>query len=55
MGIFTRREAASYLRVHLNTLDKILAAPDGPRTVRYGRRVLVPRAGLDSWIRREAS
>jgi excisionase family DNA binding protein len=54
MGIFTRREAASYLRVHLNTLDKILAAPNGPRTVRHGRRVLVPRAGLDAWIRQEA-
>lgn len=42
-------EAAGLLGVAPRTLRSMIAAGTFP-TLRIGRRVLVPRAGLDAWI-----
>lgn len=54
MGLVSRREAARFLGVHVTTLDKLLGTTNGPATVRMGRRVLVSRSGLESWVKQEA-
>jgi excisionase family DNA binding protein len=53
-GLLSRNEAAKYLGCHVATLDRLCQAPGGPKIVAIGKRRMVPRAGLDHWIRREA-
>ena len=53
-GLLSRIEAAKYIGCHVATLDRLCAAPGGPKIVAVGKRRFVPRSGLDAWIRQEA-
>lgn len=50
--LFTREEAADFLRVHSSTVGK-LARSGQLYSVRAGRRMLIPRAALEAWVRGE--
>ena len=43
-------EAADYLGVSVSFLNKLRITGGGPSYVKLGRRVLYPKADLDSWL-----
>lgn len=51
-ALFTRDEAAAFLRVHRSTISRMTTAGK-LQYVRVGRRVLYPRGGLEMYIRGE--
>lgn len=47
----SQKEAASYLGLHQNTLNKLSKTPDGPPYSRIGARLLrYKRTDLDAWM-----
>ena len=48
-AVFTQTEAADYLRIHRNTLRKLIRSKK-IKAVRLGRRILVPRKNIDAFI-----
>ena len=51
--VLTVAEAARLLRISRNTCYELVAEGRIPH-VRLGRRILIPRMGLEQWIAREA-
>jgi len=51
--VLTVAEAARLLRISRNTCYELVAQGRIPH-VRLGRRILIPRFGLEEWIAREA-
>jgi excisionase family DNA binding protein len=47
---FTRREAASYLKLGESTLAKAFMSGDSPPAAKVGRSVRYRRADLDAWM-----
>jgi excisionase family DNA binding protein len=47
----TRVEAAKAARVSTVTLDKYLRRPGAPKSLKMGRRVLIPRAEFMAWLK----
>ena len=47
---FTRKEAASYLRLGESTLAKLFVSGDGPQAVKIGRSVRYSSIDLDNWM-----
>ena len=52
--MLTVREAAGLLRISPNLAYELVAQGRLPH-VRLGRRILIPRRGLEEWIAREAN
>jgi excisionase family DNA binding protein len=52
-ALLTVREAAAFLRIGRNTCYELIRQRRIPH-VRLGRRVVIPRYGLEQWIAREA-
>lgn len=50
--LLNKREAAARARISERTLDRILAAGDGPVVTRIAGRVLIREDYLDAWIER---
>ena len=47
----SQKEAAAYLGLHQNTLNKLRKTPDGPPYSRIGARLLrYKRSDLDAWM-----
>jgi len=53
-AFYTRREAATYLRIGSSLLDRLIAAGD-VRVVRLRRRVVIPASSLRELERRGAT
>lgn len=51
--VYSAKEAASVLGVNYITIYR-LAKQEGFPAVRVGRRVLIPRRGLEQWLERES-
>jgi excisionase family DNA binding protein len=47
---FTRKEAASYLRLGESTLAKLFVSGDGPQAVKIGRSVRYSSIDLETWM-----
>ena len=52
-ALLTVREASAFLRIGRNTCYELIRQQRIPH-VRLGRRILIPRFGLEQWIAREA-
>jgi len=50
--LYTKRDAATLLSLSLRTVDNLIARKE-LRTVRIGRRVLIPVAELNQFIKRD--
>lgn len=48
-AVFTQNEAADYLRIHRNTLRKLIRSKQ-IKAVRLGSRILVPRKNIDAFL-----
>lgn len=48
--LLTPDEAAELLRTRSRTLERWRHTGTGPRFAKIGRRVVYPRAALDSWV-----
>ena len=49
-----RQQTADYMSIGLTSLDKIITRRDNPLPhIKVGRRVVIPRAALETWIREE--
>lgn len=49
-SLVTVTEAARMLRVSRPMVHKVLKEPDAPRSVKIGRRRLIPEAELNRWL-----
>jgi excisionase family DNA binding protein len=52
---FTLRELALWLRVSERHIQRLLAAGDGPPSVRIGRRIIFSRAAVRRWLEAPAN
>lgn len=50
MEVMTTPEAADYLRLGKNTLEKMRLTGAGPHFLKLGRAVRYTRASLDAWL-----
>lgn len=50
MEVLTTKEAANYLRLAENTLEKMRLTGAGPQFVRMGRAVRYTRNALENWM-----
>jgi excisionase family DNA binding protein len=51
MQLLSRPEVAKLLRMSTKTLDRLVAAGEGPPVTRIGGRVLFRQDQLDAWIK----
>jgi excisionase family DNA binding protein len=52
---FTLRELALWLRVSERHIQRLLAAGEGPPSVRIGRRIIFSRAAVRRWLEASAN
>lgn len=50
-AVFNRKEAAVYLGISIPTLMRLLKSGEIPSR-RIGQRWLIPKAGLDNWLKK---
>lgn len=52
--MMSRQQAADYMSIGLSSIDKMIARRDNPLPhIKVGRRVVIPKAALETWIEEE--
>jgi predicted DNA-binding transcriptional regulator AlpA len=49
-ALLMQREAAALLRLSERTLERLRVSGDGPRYVKYGRRIAYRTADVEAWV-----